>query len=38
MTSRIIWIVVGVIVTVGAMILFSKAVEAKEEKPEEKGN
>ncbi len=38
MTSRIIWIVVGAIVTVVAMILFSKAVESKEEKPEEKGN
>ena len=32
MTAKIIWIVVGALVTVGAMIWFSKAVEAKEEK------
>ena len=36
MTARIIWIVVGAIAAVGAMIWFGKAVEAKEESPEEK--
>jgi hypothetical protein len=36
MTAKIIWIVVGALFTVGAMIWFSKAVEAKEEAPKEK--
>ena len=35
-TVRIIWIVVGALAAVGAMIWFSKAVEAKDESPEEK--
>lgn len=36
LTAKIIWIVVGAIAAVGAMIWFGKAVEAKEEAPEEK--
>lgn len=36
LTARIIWIVIGAIVAVGAMIWFGKAVEAKEVAPEEK--
>ena len=36
MTAKIIWIVVGALVAVGAMIWFSKAVEAKQDAPEEK--
>ena len=36
MTAKIIWIVVGALVMVGAMIWFSKAVEAKQDAPEEK--
>ncbi len=36
MTAKIIWIVVGALVMVGAMFWLGKAVEAKEEAPEEK--
>lgn len=36
MTAKIIWIVVGALAMVGAMIWIGKAVEAKEEAPEEK--
>ena len=36
MTAKIIWIVVGAVAMVGAMIWFGKAVEEKEEAPEEK--
>ena len=36
MTAKIIWIVEGALAIVGAMIWFGKAVESKEEAPEEK--
>ena len=36
MTAKIIWIVVGAVAMVGAMIWFGKAVEEKGETPEEK--
>ena len=36
MTAKIIWRVVGALAVVGAVIWFGKAVEAKEEVPEEK--
>ena len=36
LTAKIIWIVVGALAAVGAMIWFGKAVEAKEEAPEAK--
>jgi hypothetical protein len=36
MTAKIIWIVAGALVMVGAIIWFGKAVDSKDETPEEK--